>query len=212
MVELVAAGLALVAVATWVFAVPRVVIDDEEAPDFGALVSPLSAAAVGVGAFVLAQVLWLVPRDAWWLWVPYLAFGVPLVAVDLRTTFLPTALWRLCLVGVLVGAVPVALTRPPLALAAALGAAAVGAFFYLAWRLGRGMGFGDVRLAVLVGAAAGTSGVMGVASAVLLGTALGAVQALLRVALRRGTGAFAYGPALFAGPLAAQVVAAATAG
>lgn len=212
MVELVAAGLALVATATWVFAVPRVVIDDDEAPDFGALVTPLSAAAVGVCAFALAQVLWLVPGDAWWLWAPYLAFGVPLVAVDLRTTFLPTALWRLCLVGLLVGAVPVALTRPPLALAAALGAAAVGAFFYLAWRLGRGMGFGDVRLAVLVGAVAGTSGVMGVASALLLGTALGAGQALLRVALRRGTGAFAYGPALYLGPFAAQIVATATAG
>ncbi|AQP47468.1 hypothetical protein BW730_08140 [Tessaracoccus aquimaris] len=148
------------------------------------------------------------PLGTWWLWVPYLAFGVPLVAVDLRTTFLPTALWRLCLVAMLVGLVPVALTSPPLALGVGLGAAALGAFFYLAWRLGRGMGFGDVRLAVLVGAVAGTSGVMGVASAALLGTALGAVQALVRVALRRGTGAFAYGPALYAGPFAAQLVAA----
>uniref|UniRef100_UPI003340013F hypothetical protein n=1 Tax=Tessaracoccus lapidicaptus TaxID=1427523 RepID=UPI003340013F len=73
MVWVAAVGVAMTAAVVMGLLVPRVrIVDDEEAPDFGALVSRRSVVGVALAAFVVAQVLWLVPEPHWWLWVPYL--------------------------------------------------------------------------------------------------------------------------------------------
>ena len=55
------------------------------------------------------------------------------------------------------------------------------------WRLSRGLGFGDVRLAATIGAVTGLESLDLVAGSVLLGTLLGAgTFALLQVAQDRG--------------------------
>ena len=93
-------------------------------------------------------------------------------------------------------------------LTALLSGAAVATFFYLFWRFNPALGFGDVRLAGLVGAVAGQSGVFEAAVAVLAGTLLGACHGIAHtVWASRHPGRpkhFPYGPALWAGPLVAS--------
>lgn len=207
MVALLQACVALTAALCWAVLVPRVRIDDDQAPDLAALVSPRSTAAVALVAGAAAQVLWLVPPAHAWLWVPYLGLGAPLVAVDLRTTFLPRRMNGLLLAAMAAGTGPAALAEPRLVLGVALGAAAGFGFFYLVWRITSGLGFGDVRLAVPVGAVAGMGGATGWVLALACGTALGALHGIahaLRLRARRQPPApFPYGPALWLGPLVA---------
>lgn len=207
MVTVVPIALAVASALTWLLVVPRIRIDDDEAPDLSRLVSWRSTVVVGAATLLMAQVLRATPVDHWWLWAPYLWLGVPLVAVDLCTTFLPARLNHLTLGAMAVAAIPMTLTQPRLGLWAVLGAAAVYGVFYLVWRLGLGIGFGDVRLAALIGAVSGPSGAQGVSVAVFAGTALGAVHALAHHvwACRdaRRPRHFAYGPALYAGPVLA---------
>lgn len=212
------AAVAVVATLVLVLVVPRLpapvlMHDDDPLPDYPALATPGSAALLFAAAFGVAQVLWLVPPSAWPLWVPYLALGAPLVFVDLRTTYLPLRLHRLALGAMLLGLLPLALGRPGLVLAACLGAVASGALFWLVWRFSRSFGFGDVRLAVLVGAVSATGAPGSPAgsvslwlSSLLLGTFLGAVAGVAWAVIRRrrgGPGYFAYGPWLWLGPVAA---------
>lgn len=212
MATIVAAGIALVAVLVWLLFVPRIAIDEPDAPEFARLVTPASTALLGAIAFTLGHVLLAVPRDLWWLWAPYLAFGVPLVAVDALTTFLPARLNYATLAAMACGGIGLTLTSPWLAVASCVGALTAGGLFFLAWRVGTGLGFGDVRLAFLIGALAGPGGPMGVAGALVAGTALGAMHAVAHTVWARRDAArprhFPYGPALFAGPPVAAVAAA----
>lgn len=163
----------------------------------------VSAALAGLVAFAL------VPVPYWAVWAPLATIGSLLAAIDLRTTFLPLRLNHLALALSLAGAGIAAWSQgawQPLAgsLAGAVGAAA---FFWIAWRLSRGtLGFGDVRLAGLIGAVTGAHGLVLLVWAFLLGTACGAVWALV-ARVRRGPRAeFPYGPALLLGPFLALVV------
>ncbi|MFD0867081.1 hypothetical protein ACFQ06_14870, partial [Tessaracoccus lubricantis] len=140
-------ALAVVAMslAVWLVALPRVRVADPDAPRFGALVSRRSTMWVGATAAAVSGVLWLVPAAHHWLWVPYLAVGVPLVAVDVLTTFLPKQLNHLGGLLMLAGLVPLGLADWRAAAGAVVGGAAALAFFYLAGRVAATLGFGDVR-------------------------------------------------------------------
>lgn len=199
------AATSLIAALVMAAVVPRVVVDDPEAPDFRALVTPGWMAATALIALVAAQVLWLLPVHAWWLWVPYLALGTPLIVVDLRTTFLPLSLHRVAAAGMGLGLAGLALTHWPSALAAIAGALAALGFLYLAYRWSRSLGFGDVRLAALVGAVAGQSGAGAWAVALFLGTLLGAIHGVAHAVWSardpQRPGYYPYGPALWLGPV-----------
>jgi leader peptidase (prepilin peptidase)/N-methyltransferase len=92
---------------------------------------------------------------------------------------------------------------------AALGAVAVfGGYFAVALAYPGGMGFGDVKLAGLLGGALGYLSWSAVAVGVLAGLVLGAVVGGVRSAVRRGGGRIVlpFGPFLVAGALLALVV------
>lgn len=225
-----ATSIVVAAVAALVLAlvVPRLAVpasrgDDDPVPDYPGLATSRAIVGLLAAAFVVAQVLWLVPPFAWPLWVPYLALGAPLVYVDLRTTYLPIGLHRLAQRAMLVGLVPIAVVLPSVALAAVLGALVLGGLFWLVWRFSRSFGFGDVRLALLVGAAAATGGLeapahgaamlwAGIGSgmtALFLGTLMGAAAGMAWSIVRRRRGGpayFAYGPWLWLGPIAAVAI------
>ena len=208
----VAAGVvAVVAAVVMAFAVPRVrVLDDDEAPDFALLVTPSSVVGVTVAAFLAGMVLWVLPTELWWLWVPYLGIGAPLAYIDLRTTFLPRQLHYVGVAAMGVGLVGLAVLDGWAAVGAVVGAVAAFGLLYLAWYLSPGLGFGDVRLALLIGGVAGQAGVSMWTASLFFGTALGAVHAVGHAAwARRDSGRpgyFAYGPALWLGPIVAAVV------
>ncbi len=185
-------------------------------PQYATLATPalqVAAAALGAGSGLLAasQPLPLAGMLA--------VLGGPtaaLVLVDLRTTWLPRTLSHACAALMLAGgAAAVAAsslgTGQPgpgdpagLAMRIVLGAVASAAFFWLVWRLGAGLGFGDVRLAPLLGAVTAADGWTAWTTGMLLGTALGAVWGLATAAWRRRHpnqlgSIFPYGPALWLG-------------
>lgn len=113
--------------------------------------------------------------------------GTWLAYVDVRTTFLPTALiypTLLLAAVVAVGAAAVAGSWDDVQ-RAAIGCALYGGIFYLLWFLVSGFGFGDVRLAFLLGLVLGYLGwaelATGFLLAQLLGGLGGALLALARV-------------------------------
>lgn len=201
---------AVLATLGWRLLVPRVRVEDDESPDFASLVTGQSTLAVALAAVLAGQVLWLTPQSRWWLWVPYLGLGLPLVAVDLRTTFLPLRLNYLVAGAMAACLVPLTVHDWRSGVGALAGAAALFALFHLVWRFARGIGYGDVRLALLVGAVSGMAGVQFAALALLAGTALGAVHAIAHAIWARRDPArerhFAYGPALWAGPTVAALL------
>ncbi|MDO5677277.1 MAG: A24 family peptidase [Propionibacteriaceae bacterium] len=207
---LVALAVVTVAALTWVGMVPRIRIDDPEAPDLRALITPKSTALLAGVAAACSSVLWLTPPSHCWLWVPYLALGLPLVLVDLRTTFLPQRLhwWAAGAMGI--GLIPLAVADWRAAVGAMIGAAAAFLFFYLAWRFSRTLGFGDVRLALLIGAVSGQAGVSPWTTSLLAGTVLGALHGIGHAVWARShtdrPRHFPFGPALWLGPLVAAVV------
>lgn len=163
-------------------------------PPFALAVWGLSSAAgvvVGVRVGAPAAALWLVLSSV----------GVILVAVDAVTTWLPLpltqALWAATAGAYL-------LSMPWLGVAGSIrcaaGAVLTGVFYWLVWRLtGGAIGFGDVRLAPVLGAVAAAQSWTILAWALLLGSLAGAAYGLCRLALGR-RGPFAYGPALLLGP------------
>lgn len=184
--------------------------EEPDLPPFSDLDSPRLRVEV-FGSATLAGLLAfaLVPVPYWAVWAPLATIGSLLAAIDLRTTFLPLRLNHLALALSVAGAGIASWWQgawQPLAGSLA-GAAAAAGFFWVAWRLSRGtLGFGDVRLAGLVGAVTGAHGLVLLVWAFLLGTACGAVWAVV-ARLRRGPRAeFPYGPALLLGPFLALVV------
>ncbi len=136
-------------------------------------------------------------------WLGLMGPGVLAAVVDARTNYLPKRLaqaaWLLTAVGLLAasGWLGVdALVR------AGLGALATWALFWAFWRFGGGFGYGDVRLAPVIGAASAAVGWPLLAGALLLGGVLGVGWGLAWQASGRGR-AFPYGPALVAGPFLA---------
>jgi leader peptidase (prepilin peptidase) / N-methyltransferase len=162
-----------------------------------------------VSTLVVAALLgaWVGTLAEPWPWLGWASSGLVLVTVDLATTYLPVRLhwWT---AGLTLAGVAIVLIRQPDVTSVVTvigGAVAATVFFWLVWRVTGAFGFGDVRLAVPLGALTGLLGWSGWFLALLAGTALGAVHGLLVSVWRRrhpsGLGsAFPYGPALWVGP------------
>lgn len=137
------------------------------------------------------------------VWLGLVGPGVLAAVVDARTGYLPKRLaqasWVLTGAGLLAGA---GWLGVQVLVRAGLGALAAGALFWVFWRFGGGFGFGDVRLAPVIGAASAAVGWQLLAGALLLGGLLGVAWGLAWRASGRGR-AFPYGPALVAGPFLA---------
>ncbi len=141
-------------------------------------------------------------------WLVLGTFGVLLAAIDARTTWLPLPLTRLswAAMAVALGAGAV-LGGTGVLLRGLGGFVLAGAVFGAVWLVSRGgFGFGDVRYAPLIGAAAASVDWTVLAWALVLGSLVGALVGVVRlVAGRRGP--FAYAPAILAGGYLAMLVA-----
>jgi len=162
-----------------------------------------TALAGGLGAGALAWALG-------WDWsllvlVPLVPVLVALSVVDWRTRLLPTWVIRptyfvtiaLVLLASLLAQDAGALAR------AAIGWAAVGAFYFLLWFINSsGLGYGDVRLSGIIGMALGHVGwtelVTGVWCAFLVGGVVGGLLSLVGVVDRKGV---PFGPFMVIGAL-----------
>jgi leader peptidase (prepilin peptidase) / N-methyltransferase len=164
-------------------------------PGFVVLCGGLAAAAAALSwhtTALAAQPLWTVLSTV----------GVLLAAIDARTTWLPLRLtqiaWLLMVVGALAAAVVLG-GGWALLLRCGVGAGTAGALYFLGWVLTRGgFGFGDVRFAPLLGAATGADSWRLLLWALFLGTAVGGIHGLVRLA-RSGAGPFPYAPSMLAG-------------
>lgn len=180
--------------------------DEGDVAPFIELATPgFRAAVFASGAVAGGIVFGSLPPTHWPAWVGLVSLGALLGLIDLRTTFLPLRLNYLTVAVSAVGIAVSAWLRDDgwvLASGAVTGAVGAG-FFWLIWRVSRGFAFGDVRLAGLIGIVVGTQGGSFAFTAFFLGTAIGALWALVA---RWRTGAdqpFPYGPALLLGPLVA---------
>lgn len=133
------------------------------------------------------------------VWLGLATTGVLSALIDARTGYLPRRLAQVGWLLTAAGAVVVAFWAPEALLRAAVGAGATAALFWTLWRVGRGFGFGDVRLAPVVGAASAAASWAGLFAGLLAGGLLGVLIGLAWRLSGRGP-AFPYGPALVAGP------------
>lgn len=142
------------------------------------------------------------------LWTVLATVGVLLAAIDARTTWLPRTLsvvgWLTMMVAVggsvALGVSPADVGRT------ATGAALAWGLYLLIWAATRGgFGFGDVRFAPLLGAAAAAHSWTLLAATLMLGTVLGAVHGLFRLVRRRNS-EFPYAPSMLAGAYLAAVI------
>lgn len=133
-------------------------------------------------------------------WTVLAVLGVLLAAIDAVTTWLPLRLTRIGWLAMLLGCATLPLTADPQTLLrAAAGAGTAGVGYLLVWWLSRGaLGFGDVRFAPLLGAAAGSVSWSVLLWALLAGSLLGGLWGLVRV-VRHRSGPFAYAPPMLIG-------------
>ena len=195
------------------FVVPRLrepaLADDDPPPHYARLAPPKHVALLALAVLAVAQVLHLVPSAQFGAWFGYLGAGGALVWVDLRTTWLPRTLNTLCLAQVAIGLAWLVAFDWKSALAALAGGLAAFALFHLVWRYSTTFGYGDVRLVASVGAIGALGGLDGWLTTLLCGTLAGAAWAIVHSLHRRrhpGPGYFAYGPALWLGPILAVSV------
>lgn len=146
--------------------------------------------------------------------LPLVPVGVALAVVDLHTRLLPTVvIWpTLAAVAVLATASAVLDDDLGALVRAGLAAAEVGVFFYALWRINpAGMGFGDVRLSVLLGFALGYLGWPEVLLGIYAGFVAFALPGLIVAVARRDRAvlrtAYPFGPFLLGGALVGVVVA-----
>jgi leader peptidase (prepilin peptidase)/N-methyltransferase len=158
------------------------------------------ASCTALAALSACVVALTVPPATWPLWWVLGGPTLVLVAVDARTTWLPLDLTRVVWVLAL-GAVVLAtfLGGAALGVRCAVGAGVAAGLYLLLWRLSRGgLGFGDVRLAPVLGAAAAAVGWSMLLATLVLGSLVGAVVGVVLL-LRGRPGAFAYAPSMLAG-------------
>ncbi len=158
----------------------------------------------GFAAFIVAT---RVPPSAWLAWFALVGPGVLSSCIDARTTFLPKVLahisWLIAGIGVGWHALAIRSYLP--ILVSTLGVLVLGGFFWAVWKISRGIGFGDVRLMVTIGAVSGLSDPQLLATAVMAGTVLGAAWGIAHRAAG-WKGPFPYGPGLLMGPFAALLI------
>lgn len=187
--------------------IPEPQLDPGEYKDpYGSLVRPRFIATVGLAALVSALiVVQTTPFYYWPVWLPLAGLGALLAGVDACQMYLPLRLTQLLAVLMGIGAIVAAwlTTNPWLLVAVASGFVGLGAMFWLLWRWNHSLGFGDVRLAGLIGAAAALHRVEAVVWSALVGSLIGLGWGFV-VRVRQGPGtAFPYGPGLWAGPFVA---------
>lgn len=153
-------------------------------------------------ASLAALVLGLASTDParWLAWTALGTIGVLAGVIDAHTRYLPRRLTAALGVVVAAGLGVLALTAPLAALTALAVGLGARALFWLLYRVGGGLGFGDVRLVGPVAAVAATVSLNLALTALLLGSLLGLVVALLARWRRGQDGPVPYGPALLAGP------------
>ena len=163
----------------------------------------------GALAGLAAAVGWLsLPGYAQPMWSVLAILGVLLAAIDARTSWLPLRLTRMAWVAMSVAAVLAASLGGGVwvAVRAVAGAAIAGALYLLVWLLSHGgFGFGDVRFAPLLGAAAAADSWTLLWWTLLLGSVAGGLMGVLRLAQGRRN-AFPYAPSMLAGAYAACLV------
>ena len=177
--------------------------DEPDAPAYSELISPRLFATVLVCS--LAALLVSLPLSdptRWPVWLVVGTVGVLLAVIDAHTGLLPLRLTWGFGAGVLVAVIVVAMLTANLllVLVAGLCGAGAGLLFWFLFRIGGGLGFGDVRLVTVLGVAAGATSLELVVWSLLLGSLAGVVWGVV-ARLRNGVdGAFPYGPALVMGP------------
>lgn len=179
-------------------------------PPYACLVRPatvlgaLVLAVLGAGAISLWLPIYLQPG-----WLVWCSAALVLVGVDALTTWLPiraaVLAEALLAAGVLLSALLAPGPAPPLLAAALIGAFAAGGLFWLVWRFARTMGFGDVRLAAMVGALSAISSPQFWYQSLLAASIAAVIWGLITMLWRRYRpsplgSAFAYGPGLWLGP------------
>ncbi|SDS05839.1 leader peptidase (prepilin peptidase) / N-methyltransferase [Friedmanniella luteola] len=174
----------------------------EDPPGYAELPTPRFLLAVGLGSASAAAVAWTaLPATVQPLWTVLAVGGVLLAGVDLATTWLPLRLVQLTWAAMAVAALTGAALGGGWAqlVRSAVGAAVAGALYLLVWTASRGgFGFGDVRYAPLLGAAAAAHGWRLLLLALLTGTLVGGVVGLVQL-VRRRRGGFAYAPSMLLG-------------
>lgn len=148
------------------------------------LASRLGVLGAGVGAVIGAR-LWPAAVVSAWLYLG--AVGVALAYVDARTRLLPTRMIAPSYAVVVTALACAALVdgSAEALVRAGLGWLALGGFYLLLWLLyPAGIGYGDVRLAGLLGLALGYLGWAEVVTGMYAGFLLGAIGGLLLAATR----------------------------
>ena len=174
----------------------------EDAPGYASLPGARFVLGCGLGSSVAAAVSWTtLPTALQPLWTVLAVGGVLLAAVDLATTWLPLRLvqasWLAMAVAALAGASLAGSWS--MLLRSAVGAAAAGGLYLAVWLVSRGgFGFGDVRFAPLLGAAAAAVSWRLLVTALVAGTLVGGVAGLARL-VRRRAGPFPYAPSMLVG-------------
>jgi leader peptidase (prepilin peptidase)/N-methyltransferase len=142
--------------------------------------------------------------------VPLVPIGAALMVIDWRTTLLPTRILHptYVLMAVLVPVAALVDQDLDSLYRAGWGWLIVGGWFWIFWFLLTAWGFGDVRLARVLGPALGYLGwahlLMGLALILVVGAVGGLVLALVRGSLRARV---PYGPSMLAGAVLAVVLA-----
>ncbi|WP_344804112.1 A24 family peptidase [Microlunatus ginsengisoli] len=169
---------------------------------YAALADGRFALGCALVALALGWTSWaLLPPRAQPPWVVLASVGTILALVDLRTTWLPLRLTRIGWLAMLLAVLLVAglAADPAIAARGLVGGFAAGALYAIVWAVSRGgFGFGDVRFALLIGAAAGTVSWPLLIWALFLGSVLGGVIGLVLLARGRRQG-FPYAPAMLLG-------------
>ncbi len=144
---------------------------------------------------------WLAATSAWALApvvLPLTLTGPALAAIDLDVMRLPNRILAPVAAATFIGLASTGIADGGWATAAMglLGGLIAGAAFGVLNLLTRGgVGFGDVKLATVIGTALGTNGL----GLVWWGLAVGSLAALIATVVTRRRGAFAFGPWLLAG-------------
>jgi leader peptidase (prepilin peptidase)/N-methyltransferase len=140
--------------------------------------------------------------------VPLVPIGVVLLVIDWRTTLLPTRIIHptYALLAVLIPLAALIDRDLDSLYRAGFGWLVIGAWFWVFWWVLRAWGFGDVRLARVLGPALGYLGwehmLMGLALMVFVGAIGGVVLGIANRSLRRR---FPYGPFMLVGAAIAVV-------
>jgi leader peptidase (prepilin peptidase)/N-methyltransferase len=175
-------------------------------PDLGSTRFLISC---GVLSVLATAISWLsLPRYAQPMWLVLAILGVLLAAIDARTSWLPLRLTQLAWLAMVMAALLATLLSGAVGVAgrALAGAVIAGALYLFVWLVSRGgFGFGDVRFAPLLGAAAAADSWTLLWLTLLLGTVVGGFIGLLRLARGRRE-AFPYAPSMLTGAYAACLV------